>query len=240
MSRRTVLLLALVIVLCLVVIVLSSYAWDRVAPAFGFLRGREPFGRFGPFGPVPLIHFGPFGRHLIGLRGVVSALASYIFLYLISVMALFVLPRPLRVARDALRRGGGEILRLFGIGVLGGLAALALIALGALTFVAFPLSLVLSAALFLAAAAGMVAVALALGRGVNRWAGLPEPSPLFDLALGALIVFALARIPVAGWAIVALFGALGLGVVIATRFGAGSPWSLADFQPAEEVSHEPA
>jgi hypothetical protein len=87
---------------------------------------------------------------------------------------------------------------------------------------------------------GAVAVALALGHGITRWAGLKTSSPVFDLTLGILIVFTLGRIPVAGWVFVGILCALALGIVIDSRFGAGGPWSLADFQIAEEARDEQA
>lgn len=236
MSTRTIVVLGVLVAACLAVIVLSSYVMDQLAPAFGPFRGRAALGHFVGW---PLGRFGPFGRHLAGWRGIVSALASYSFLYLMSVLALFAFPRQLRVARDAFRRSVGEGFRIFGIGVLSGLSALSLTALGAFAFVALPLSVLLLAALLLATWGGMVGLALALGRGINRRAGLARSSPVFDLVLGTLVFFALGRIPIAGWAFVALLGALALGAVIATRFGAGGPWSLADFNAAgEEASHE--
>ncbi len=236
MSTRTILLLGALIVLCLAVIVLSSLATDQLTTALGHLRGRGVFGHLGrgPFG-----RFGPFGWHLAGWRGIASALASYTFLFLAGLLALFAFPRQLRLMRDAFGRGAGEGFRLLGIGTLGALALVSVTALGAFAFVAFPLPFLLLAGLLLAAWGGMVGLTLALGRGISRRAGLVRPSSIFDLALGTLIVFTLGRIPIAGWVVVALLGALALGVIIATRFGAGGAWSLADFEAAaEENSHE--
>lgn len=235
MSTRSILVLGAFIVVCVAVIALSSFATDQLAVTLGHFRGRWPFGHFGRglFG-----QFGPFGWHRAGWRGIVSALASYSFLYLAGVLALFGFPRQLRALRDAFRRGAGKSLRLFGIGALGGLALLLLTVLGTFTFVAFPLPLLLLGVLLLAAWASLIGLALALGRQIGRWAGMGRTSPLFDLALGTLGIFTLGYIPVAGWIIIALLGALGVGAVIATRFGAGGAWSLADFNLSEENSHE--
>ena len=235
MSRRASFLLVLLILTCLAVIVFSSYPAERFP--FEFMRLR-PLGLPRDFGPWPLDRVGPFGRHVPGLHGIVSALASYCFLYLASVLALFAFPRQLRVARDALGRGFREGLRFLGAGVLTALAIIALTALGAFAFVSFPVSLLLLSALLLAFWAGMVALSLALGRNVNRWLGLAKSSPILDLAIGTLVVFTLGRIPIAGWVVVALLGAVSLGVVVATRFGTGRPWSLAEFRASEEISHE--
>jgi len=237
MSRRSYLLLGLLIVVCLAAITLSTVATSRLSVAAQLGRAREgpPFPGFGPFGQIA-----PFGPHPPGLRGAVAAVASFSFLYLVSVMVLFLFPRRLRLARDELIHGWGKRLRLLGIGLLAGIAAVLLTILGAFAFVASPVSLLLLAGLLLAVWGGMVAVALAIGRVIGRWAGLTASSPVFDLTVGILIVFTLGRIPLAGWIFVALLGALALGVVIDSRFGAGGPWSLADFQASEEVGDEQA
>lgn len=236
MSTRTILLLGALIVLCLAVIVLSSFATDQLTTALGHIRGQGVFGHLGrgAFG-----RFGPFGWHLAGWRGIASALASYTFLFLAGLLALFAFPRQLRLMRDAFGRGAGEGFRLLGIGTLGALGLVSMTVLGAFAFVAFPLPFLLLAGLLLAAWGGMVGLTLALGRGIGRRAGLERSSPVFDLALGTLIVFTLGRIPIAGWIIVALLGAIALGVVIATRSGVGGAWSLVEFEAAgEEESRE--
>jgi len=238
MSAKKVIVPSLIIAACIAVIVLSSFVSVRPLSMFSPFRAREPFAPF-VFGREAWGRIGPFGWHLAGWRGIASAVAAYSFLYLASLLALFAFPRHLRIVRDALGRGINEGFRLFGIGVLYGLALLFLTALGLFTFVASPLSLLLLAALLLAVWLGLMGLALAIGRGINRVAGLAQSSPIFDLALGTLVFFALGCIPIAGWVIVALLGTLGAGAAIATRFGAGGAWSLADFNVSGEGgSHE--
>jgi len=53
-----------------------------------------------------------------------------------------------------------------------------------------------------------------------------DSSPLFGLFLGLLILFALSRIPLLGILITILYVSLGMGCVIATRFGTGQSWNL--------------
>jgi hypothetical protein len=239
MSRRPYLLLALIIAVCLTAISVSVYATNRAPEVVFVRRAQEPF-------PPPgaeiarFVRVAPFGPHPAGWRGVVTAAASFSFLYLMSVLALFIFPRRLRRARDGLLSGGGPTLRLLAIGVLAGIAAGLLAILGAFAFVASPVSLLLLAGLLLAVWGGMVAVALAIGRAITRWAGLRTPSPVFDLTVGILVVFTLGRIPAAGWVFVAILGALALGVVIDSRFGAGGPWSLAEFEAGGEAKDEQA
>jgi hypothetical protein len=239
MSRRSFVLLALLIVVCLATILLSADVTNRLPGTVVVQRGPEP-GGLPRFGIGPFVQVAPFGPHPAGGRGIAAAAASFCFLYLASVLVLFIFPRRLRLARDAVMAGGVNALRLLGIGALAGIAALLLTILGSFAFVAFPVSLLVLAGLLLAVWGGMVAVALAIGRGISRRAGIGAASPVFDLTIGILIVFTLGRIPVAGWFFVALLAALALGVVIDSRFGAGGPWSLAEFQASEEAMHEQA
>src|ERR1051326_4228989 len=107
MSTKTIVILSLVILVCLGVIALSMFLSPPLLSMFDRFRGWGPFGRrplFFPFGP-----FGPFGRHLTGWREVAATIASYVFLYMTSVLALFVFPRPMRAMRDVYGQGIGEI-----------------------------------------------------------------------------------------------------------------------------------
>jgi hypothetical protein len=239
MSRRSYLLLGVLIAVCLAAIGLSVNAANRLPPTVFVPREREAIPLPGA-GIGPIVRAAPFGPHPAGWRGAVAAVASFCFLYLVSVLALFIFPRRLRRARDGLLAGRGQVLRLLGIGGLAGVAAVLLTILGAFAFVASPVSLLLLAGLLLAVWGGMVAVALAMGHKISRWAGVQASSAVFDLTVGILIVFTLGRIPVAGWIFVAILGALALGVVIDSRFGAGGSWSLAEFESGEEAMNEQA
>jgi len=236
MSIKTVVLLSLIVLVCIAVIALSMLVSAPLSNMFGQFRGVGIFGRRPML--LPFGQFGLFGRRLTGWREVAATLASYVFLYLTGVLALFVFPQPLRAMRDVFGRGVGEIFRLLGIGAFSVLALLFLIALGFFASTAFPLPFVLIGILLLTAWGGLVGLSLAVGRGVTRWAGGLQSSPLFDLALGVLIIFALGHIPLAGWVIVALFGVLALGAVVATRFGSGGAWSLAEFNASQLLNEE--
>jgi hypothetical protein len=237
MSRRALFILGGLVIAAVVVVVVSSLAAGQLD------ANTEPGRALGPLGPLDLVlgrfgrgtfeRFGPFGRHLAGWRGLASALGAYCFLYLAGLLTLLALPQRLRVVRDAFGASRRNWLRLFGIGALAMLLTVLLVALGLFTFALFPLPLVLVTALVLAAWAGVVGLALALGGGLRRSAGLAAAPPMLDFALGLLLVFALGRIPFAGWVIVTLFAALALGAVVMTRFGTGGVWSLAELNSGE-------
>lgn len=229
MSGKSMLWIGLLVVVCVAVIVGSAFVMGRLAGRFA------PFQDHGPFpGPSfergslgPLDRFGPFLRNPTGRRGIVSAVGGYAFLFLTGVLALFAFPRPLRRLEDAFRRGGGETVRLFGLGMLTGLAVLLLTALGFFTLAAFPLPILLVVALFFAVWAGMTGLSLAFGRGINRRVGLAQSSPVLDMAIGTLVLFTLSRIPLLGIVILLLLASAALGAAVSTRFGTGGAWTLA-------------
>ena len=233
MSRRTWIVLGGLIIGAIAVVVVSTLVAGQLesGPLPGRILGLNfvlvPFGR-GLFG-----RFGPFGRHLAGWRGLASALGAYCFLYLAGLLTLLAMPQRMRAVRDGFGSRPRNWLRLFGIGALAVLLVVLLAALGLITFALFPLPLVLITALVLAAWAGVVGLGLALGGGLRRAAGLATASPMFDFALGMLLIFALGRIPFAGWIIVLLISALALGAMIATRFGTDGIWSLAGLSNGE-------
>ncbi len=238
MSSRSIVRLGLIVVVCLAVIVASTLVRARLAAVLGPFRWRELFRQLSAFS---LRRFGPdpFFRRpsplIAGSRGVFAAVAAYACVYLVSLLALFAVPRRLRRLRDAFDAGLGEALRAFGVGVMGALGFVALAVLGFFTLPpVFPLSLLLLLALLLTGALGLIGLALALGQALSRWAGLGQASPGLDLAFGTLVVYTLSRIPLAGPVGLGLLGLLALGTVIATRFGTGGAWSLAEFQLAEE------
>jgi hypothetical protein len=79
---------------------------------------------------------------IAGWRSILSAIASYAFLFLAGLLTVFAFPRQLRVVRDTFEHGAGELLRMLGIGTFSALMSLCLTVLGILTFFAFPLLLV--------------------------------------------------------------------------------------------------
>jgi len=239
MLKRAVLVLGALIVVCVVVILVSTLATEPMARAFeAFQRPLPggPPGFVGPFGLRELGRMGPFGRHLGGWRGAASAVGSFIFLYLASALVLVVFPKPLRTIRDAFRGGPSQWLRLLMVGVLTALTFLLLTALGFSTSAAFPVPFVLVPFLVAIMWVGLVGLGLALGRGISRLAGLTRSSPVADLALGLLVMFALGRIPVAGWVFTVALAAPALGAVVLSRLGMGGSWSLAAFDESEQES----
>ena len=120
-------------------------------------------------------------------------------------------------------------LRLFLIGFLATLASGLLVLLARFAFVWVVLVIILTGAVFVLSFLGLIGISLMIGGAVRRWAKF-APSLWIELALGSLVLFALGRIPVAGWFCFAVVAAWGLGAVLATHLGSGEAWSLQDWR----------
>ena len=187
------------------------------APWLGSLSGRLADRRWGPPGGYLFVEANPF----------VDALAGLLSQYLVGVLVLFTIPRPVRRLSEALEGGTRPLVRFLLTGVLLAAALVPLILLTAFYVHLFPFPIVLVFAYLMAALGGVVALEYEIGRDLLRRAGWPEASPLAALALGCGLVFAATRIPYLGPYLLALAWLTGAGLVVATRLGSGKPWSLA-------------
>ena len=225
---RTVL-IGLLVVVCLAVIAIPAFV---VVPVpIQPHPERDVFQRSIPRDGMPIwVRLSPFGEHAAGWRGVLSATASWVYLYLMSALLLVLFPRRMRLVTQTVRSGGWRVqLRLFLIGFLATLASGLLVLLARYASVWFVLVIILSGAVFVLSFLGLIGIGLMIGRAVRRWAKL-TPSPWIELALGSLVLFAVGRIPVAGWFCFAVVAAWGLGAVLATHLGSGEAWSLQDWR----------
>lgn len=260
---RSIALIAGLVILCLLVIVLAGVL---LLPApFEFERFRDT-GRARPEGIAVLqfpFFFGPFGAHRPGLQGLAGKVAGLVFVFLSWAALLFLLPQ--RIGRMAATMasgvatspplssppsltgkgdGGGDRsrARLFAIGLAGLAAALLLILLGFYTLVGIPVVFTLTIGLTFVVYAGMAGLAFELGRAVRRRAGLQTIPPLFDLALGTLVIYALGVIPILGWIAVGAAAVYAFGAVLVTRFGSGGSgqsWSLRALEDQGKPSFAP-
>jgi hypothetical protein len=227
---RTVL-IGLLVVVCLAVIAIPAFI---VAPLLGPTSSRSehdavprPFSLAGA--PIWL-RLSPFGEHAAGWRGVLSATASWVYLYLMSALLLVLFPRRMRLVTQTVGSGGWRVqLRLLLIGFLAALASGLLVLLARFASVWFVLVIILSGAVFVLSFLGLIGIGLMIGGVIRRWAKF-MPSLWIELALGSLVLFALGRIPVAGWLCFAVVAAWGLGAVLATHLGSGEAWSLQDWR----------
>jgi len=183
-----------------------------VRPPLEFGPGRvRALGGFPDLGPVG----GPFslGWFLTSAAG----------LLLLSVACLALWPARARVAVERVEAPG-----TLGLILAAGIVSLLLVAAASVllrvTFVLFFLVPLLGGLLLIGAAFGVTWLALALGRRLRAFLG--DAHPLLIGFTGALVIYDVALVPVAGWIVLAACLVAGVGLVVITRFGSSWSWSL--------------
>jgi hypothetical protein len=226
-------LVALLIVVCLAVIAIPALV-AAPEPSQATQRPERNVPRqFRLEGTSFWMRLSPFGAHAGGWRGILSAAASWAYLYLTSVLMLALMPHRVRLVTQALKSGGWrERGRLFLIGLLATLASVLLVVLARFAFVWFVLVILLTGGVLVLSFLGVIGVSLMGGEAVRKWARF-APSLWVELALGSLILFAFGHIPVAGWILVGIVMVWGLGAVLATHLGSGETWSLQDWKTTD-------
>lgn len=270
---RSIALIAGLVILCLLVIALAA----MLTPAADLSqsRGLRIAGRErevgGPFWLALFpFRFGPFELRQPGLPGFISKIAGLAFVYLSWAALLFLFPErigrmattmatgvansppstsPPPLSREGVEGGGHSHARLFAIGLAGLAAAILLNLLGLYTLVGIPVAFALTLGLATVVYAGLAGLVFELGRALRRRTGLATASPLVDLGLGTLVIYALSVVPIVGWIVIGLAAAYAFGAVLVTRFGSGASgqsWSLRaledqgkpDFALTQEVEGE--
>jgi len=229
---RTVL-VALLVIVCLAAIAIPALI-AAPEPSQATQRPERDVSRQFHFEGAPIwMRLSPFGAHVGGWRGILSAAASWAYLYLTSVLMLALMPHRVRRVTQALKSGGWrERGRLFLIGLLATLASVLLVVLARFAFVWFVLVILLTGGVLVLSFLGVIGVSLMTGKAVRKWARF-APSLWVELALGSLILFAFGHIPVAGWILVGIVMVWGLGAVLATHLGSGETWSLQDWKTTD-------
>jgi hypothetical protein len=231
-------LIAILVLACLAVIAIPAFfvmTPELLIRPSQLPSARSPFSERDPAwfrldSPLLWLRLSPFGAHAEGWQGLLSAIASWVYLYLTSALMLALVPRRVLLITQRLQVGGWRAqARLFVIGLLAALASALLALLARYAFVWIALIVLLSGAVLLLVFLGILCISLLAGRALRRWAAL-APSLWVELAIGSLIVFALGRIPFAGWILFGIVSAWGLGAVLATHLGSGEAWSLRDWQ----------
>lgn len=194
-------------------------------------------------------HQNLFGPHLFrspnaaglpGLRGgpslsplviqpavrILGHVATLLAQFVIGLVLLYLVPRHIQFMAKAVGAGARRWLRDLALGLALVVLLGAVGLLSALSLRTFPLPFIVLGLLFIVASVGVVAIGLAIGRGLLQRAGWYRQRPVLGLALGTLIISAVALIPILGDIVLGLILLTGAGVAVATHFGTGSPWTL--------------
>lgn len=186
--------------------------WD----SFRFLRkewNREPTYMRNP-------------RMMFNLPPLLTALVALFTLYLSGILVLLNFPAQIRRMEKAFSDTLGGLARLAVLGLFTTILVIAVSVSSALTMGTFPLTITLGSILFLCGFFGFIALAYTLGHKLFTRADWEYLSPLYALLVGLLILFSLSRLPLVGIIFTIVFTCLGIGGIIATRFGSGLPWDL--------------
>jgi len=185
---------------------------------------------FGPTWQSRMAERGPWQLAGFENRGPLEKLAlqlgTLLGHLLAGVLILFIAPQRMRKLSMALTGGLRGWLRLAAIGLLLATTMVSVALLSALTVYTFPLPFIVMGLLFLSALVGSVALAYRVGEALVLGAGWDRVGPIGRLAAGTFVLFAVSRIPLVGLALIVLAWSIGLGVVVTTRFGSGTRWSL--------------
>jgi hypothetical protein len=157
---------------------------------------------------------------------ILSALTTVLTMFLTGTLILLLFPDRIRHMEKALHTSPAGLLRLTLFGLLTGIVIAAIGISAALTMSTFPLIFILAIVLFISAFSGFLALSYTLGHQLMQQADWGDSSPLYGLFLGILILFALSQVPFLGILLQILSISLGMGCVIATRFGTGQSWNL--------------
>lgn len=180
-------------------------------PGAIFVRRGGAAARFPDFGPVG------------GLFTFWWFVASVTGLLLLSLAWLAFFPARARLAVERLEAPGGIGLAL-GAGAVSLLLLAAASVLLRITFLLLFLVPLAWAVVLVAGALGIAWIGLGIGR---RLRGRLGPThPLLAGLAGALVVYDIALVPIAGWIVFLALAVTGLGLVVITRFGSSWGWSL--------------
>lgn len=172
----------------------------------------------------------PFSLHESGLGGLALHMVALLSLLSIATVLTFLIPGRLQVMREVLGGAWSHKLRIMVIGMLGYVAALLLASLLVALVSGLIYALLAIAVLTAFTAIGVTTVALAVGRWLALRVGA-QGLPLYHLLVGLLVIFPLTILPYyAGWVAAGVVASFGLGAILLTRLGGGTPWSLEALQ----------
>jgi len=153
-------------------------------------------------------------------------LLSLVGLLALTAAAVAVFPNNLIAMKKGIET---EPLRLLGIGFLGWLALPVVLLALILTVIGIPVAILLAICLPILVLIGLIVMALFTGQQLDQALGNSYPSfvdnrPLIQGLKGIVLIWIVKAIPFVGWLVWPLAALIGMGTVLATRFGTNRPW----------------
>jgi MFS family permease len=205
-----------ILLILISILILIGATWFEIDPWPSSLLWTERWDR------QPSVMFQPETR----LNTLMSILSPLFSLIISGVFALYLIPDRIRNMCEYLNASPGRYARLALIGLMIGLLVV-LVGIGsAFAMTTFPLLIIIGGAVFLIGFLGFFVLAYSFGHGLLNRSDWVHLSPIYALFLGLLILYSFAIIPYVGILLRLIYAFLGVGLVIATRFGSGKKWNL--------------
>ena len=153
-------------------------------------------------------------------------LLSLLGLLALTAAAVAVFPNNLIAMKKGIE---AELLRLLGIGFLGWLALPVVLLALTLTVIGIPVAILLAICLPILVLIGIIVMALFTGQQLdqalgNSYLSFVDNRPLIQGLKGIVLIWIVKAIPLVGWLVWPLAALIGMGTVLATRFGTNKPW----------------
>jgi len=153
-------------------------------------------------------------------------LLSLLGLLALTAAAVAVFPNNLIAMKKGIE---AEPLRLLGIGFLGWLALPVVLLALTLTVIGIPVAILLAICLPILVLIGIIVMALFTGQQLdqalgNSYLSFVDNRPLIQGLKGIVLIWIVKAIPLVGWLVWPLAALIGMGTVLATRFGTNKPW----------------
>ena len=153
-------------------------------------------------------------------------LLSLLGLLALTAAAVAVFPNNLIAMKKGIE---AEPLRLLGIGFLGWLALPVVLLALTLTVIGIPVAILLAICLPILVLIGIIVMALFTGQQLdqalgNSYLSFVDNRPLIQGLKGIVLIWIVKAIPLVGWLVWPLAALIGMGTVLATRFGTTQPW----------------
>lgn len=213
MNRWKIAIILLIAASGVILVAASQYGWEPWSTYRSLIRSVRP---------SPPFEIRPQDERYAMLSG----LAAFTTMYLSGILVLFAIPARVRRMELAFHAPTRGLIRLVALGLLAGLLMAVVGLSSALTWSTFPMMIFLGSVLFLSAYSGFISLAYSLGRQLLVRAEWGQLSPLFALFVGLLILYGLSQLPLVGDIVKIISITLGMGAIIATRFGSGKAWNL--------------